>query len=187
MTKKSLQSARPKSRKFDWGEVAKAGYTAYSRGDCATSRSLFAKSFKQIERFGRYDIRLGYTCMMLGFCDFRTGRHAEAQPHLRRALRIYEHLRDQEKVADILRWLGVTYFQRRHFQRAARVFLQAADVAKTHLAEDKDRYCMLVTYAGECYWRIGRHDDALQLLRHTLREASPARVPASVAHNLAEK
>jgi prolyl oligopeptidase len=187
MTKKSLRSVQPKSRSFDWDEVAKAGYMAYSKGDCATSRSLFAKSFKQIERFGRYDVRLGYTCMMLGFCDFSTGRHAEAQPHLRRAVRIYEHLGDQQKVAEILRWLAMTHVQRRHFQRAAGTFLQAADVAKTHLPEDKDRYCMLVTYAAESYWRIGRHDDALQLFRHTLRVASAARVPASVAHNLAEK
>jgi len=166
------------ARKFNWDAIGMEGYQAYMAGDNVTAQRIFTAAFKQTEKFGRNDVRLGYTCMMIGSCSFRQAQFQQAQPYFRRAARIYKH-HDRKIVLDSLWWLALCYYMRRHYQRAARIFVQYAQLAED--VEDAHRDGEPLTHAAECCWRTGRYSDAIELFGRALQKATPAIVSASAA------
>jgi tetratricopeptide (TPR) repeat protein len=156
------------AEKFDWDKHSRAAYDAYMGRDYRLAIRLL---FPHIERFGANDERLGYAYWLIGLSLKMLEKYLEAPFYFLRAARIYSRLK-KSLALDSLWWIAFCYAMQNHFRKAARYYLQVAELSLVLDLSNRQWSCAAFTQAGHCYWRSSEFELAHEAFERALQVAA---------------
>ena len=157
----AVETPRPET----WEKLKAAGWEAYREDHYAEAEKHFVAALQEAERFGEQDLRLATSLAHLAVFYDAQGKHAEAEPHCRRALGIRGKALELQHsdVAESLKDLAGLYHAQGKYALAEPLYQRALAMREKALGpEHPDVAQSLENYAA--------------LLRKTYRDAEAARL-----------
>ncbi|MBI3373933.1 MAG: tetratricopeptide repeat protein [Betaproteobacteria bacterium] len=154
----------------EWKAHTDAGGAAFRRGDYRTAIVQIRNALEEAEAFGERDPRLAASLGDLGRLYERQGRYSEAEPLVRRALRLIENALGpgHEAVANELTSLaGICWVQRRYAE-AEKLYQRSLQIREKALGPDHPDVGTTLNNLALLYHVQGRYAEAEPLYRRTL-------------------
>ena len=153
-----------------WGNLDQVGVRAFQKGDYLEAQELLEGAVKEAEKFGETDARLATSLTNLSLCLIEEGLSKDAEPDLKRALKIREATSGKESIeyASVTGALGTIYILLDKPVDAEQYLQTTLNIRQAKLGADHTEVAEVLVDLGKLYCSQGKVDDAERLLKQAL-------------------
>lgn len=160
-----------------WKELSTEALDYYQKGDYEKAEEKFVAALRDAEQFGEDDPRLSDCLDNVGWILQIRGKKAEAEPVLKRSLRIMERVKgsDHPDNSWILASLGGVYLYQGKYQEAEEYYRRAITIDEKALGPNHVNVATGLEKRAEILRKTGRESEAngLEARAREIRAKNP--------------